>query len=109
MLKMLLFTSGLMTVLYSAPASALCDISGGRVVHTQSNGSTSQYWIAAAATPPTFYYVFSTANAQHIAHLNAAYAANRQVRVQGNAAACGAAGTLRNGGGVLLVFSDSFG
>jgi hypothetical protein len=47
-------------------------------------------------------------NQTFINHLNTAHAGNLQVRVRGNAAACGAVGVLRDGGTILTVYRDSF-
>jgi hypothetical protein len=66
------------------------------------------YWVAPNTVAPTVYYVFTTASQTYINLLNAALISGKQVRVTGNQAACGAAGTLRAGGTVVAVFMDSF-
>lgn len=95
-------------------ASALCDISGGRVIHAHSNPFNSPttlgmvYWVAPETTTPTFYYVFTTSNQSYINLLNAALVSGKQVRVTGGAAACPAAGLFRAAGAVVAVFMDHF-
>ena len=95
-------------------ASALCDLGQARVIHAQSTPFNSAvataviYWVAPSANPPTFYFVFTTANQTYINLLNAALASGKQVRVTGSAAACPAAGVLRTAGTVVAVFMDAF-
>lgn len=99
----------------SSRVYALCDVAGGRVVHAESTpldvaGTASTiYWIAPNTTTPTVYYTFITSNQTFINHLNTAQAGNLQVRVRGNAVACGApVGVFRAGGTILTVYRDSF-
>ncbi|MFO1350309.1 MAG: hypothetical protein U1F68_06360 [Gammaproteobacteria bacterium] len=113
-MKNLAFLLAALGSLISVQANALCDVSQARVVHAESSpfnnaaASRTIFWIAQASTAPVVYYVFATSNQMFINHLNAAHSANLQVRVTGNAAACGAAGTLRTGGEIVAVFRDSF-
>jgi hypothetical protein len=114
MKKLALLLLLVVPLLVPPQASALCDIGGGRVIHTESspfsNTTTLQriYWVAPSVTAPTFYYVFTSTNQSFINLLDAALISGKQVRVTGNVAACGAAGTLRAGGVVVAVFMDSF-
>ena len=95
-------------------ANALCDNSQARVIHAESSpfnnagANTMVYWVAPSTTAPTFYYVYNTANQTYINLLNAALSSGKQVRITGNLAACGAAGTLRAAGTVVAVFMDTF-
>ena len=79
------------------------------MIHGETNGGTSTYWIAPNIVAPTFYFVFTTNNGQFIEHLNAAHVSGMRVRVQGSGD-CGVIGdgTFRRGGPVLLVRRDSF-
>lgn len=103
-----LFPGLLLSVLIAGPTQAECIVTGGRVVHGETNGTVSTYWVAPNQRAPTFYYVFTTGNAQFIDHLNAAHAAGLRVTVQGTAGTCGSFGALRSGGSVLQVSRDSF-
>jgi hypothetical protein len=94
---------------FANPVHAICDRDRLHVVRSQgAPGGVQIYDFAPPNVLPTFYYRFSTSNSQMIDHLNSAWVGRFTVRVQGNAASCGAAGTIRNGGVITFLFRDSF-
>jgi hypothetical protein len=91
------------------PAHAVCDQARLHVVRSEVSGAGAHiYDLAPPAVLPTFYYRFTTSNAQIIDDLNSAWVGNFTVRAIGNAGACGTTGTIRNGGVITTLFRDSF-
>jgi len=98
-----------LTFAFANPVHAVCDRDRLHVVRSEGNAGGVQFFDLAPATiNPTFYYRFSTTNSQIIDNLNSAWVGHFTVRVIGNAASCGAAGTIRNGGIITTLFRDSF-
>jgi hypothetical protein len=103
-----------LALVFPLQASALCDIGQARVIHAEATPfnnvvpTAMLYWVAPNTWAPSVYYVYTTASQIYINLLNAALISGKQVRVTGNAAICGGAGTLRPAGTVVAVFIDSF-
>ncbi len=66
------------------------------------NPKTATYYLATAQTP-TFFYVYTTTDANLIDLLTGAQMANQRVTITGDAAVCGSAGTQRDGGVIKKV------
>lgn len=90
-------------------AHAVCDVERLHVVRSEGGpGGVQIYDLAPPNVLPTFYFRFTTSNAQIIDNLNSAWVGRFTVRVRGDAASCGASGTIRNGGNIIFLFRDSF-
>lgn len=110
MKKLLSILSPLVLIFaFASPAHAVCDRDRLHVVRSEgAPGGLQIYDLAPATVLPTFYYRYSTNNSQMIDHLNAAWVGHHTVRAIGNAAACGAVGTIRNAGTITFLFLDTF-
>jgi hypothetical protein len=98
-----------LTFAFANSAYAVCDQARLHVVRSEgAPGGVQIYDLAPADVLPTFYFRFTTTNPVIIDHLNSAWVGRFTVRVVGNAAFCPAAGVVRNGGAITLLFRDSF-
>lgn len=104
-----ILTPLVLTFAFASPVFAVCDQARLHVVRSEgAPGGFQIYDFGPAAVLPTFYYRYSTNNPVIIDRLNAAWVGHHTVRVVGNAAACGAAGTIRGGGVITFLFADTF-
>lgn len=84
-------------------AGATCTIGGKIMFMNRSSGGVTYVYVAPLTSLPTYYYVYTTVDANFIAMLTAAQAANNRIYVTGSVTTCPTAGTTRGAGVISNV------